>query len=430
MTHDPTVSSTAAPLAGVSPPARAQVVVVGAGLAGLSCARLLDREGVDVHVLEASDGVGGRVRTDRVEGFLLDRGFQVLLTAYEEVREQVDLARLNLHEFEPGSLVWNGRGLHRLADPFRAPGSAIASLVAPVGTLMDKLRVALLRFRLLGERAGHEFEGPDRSTLDELRHLGFGEAFIDGFFRPFLGGVFLERDLTTSSHLFRYYFRCFAADRVTLPGAGMQALPEQLAEPLEGRVWTDTRVGAVSTGGVTLADGREVKADRVVVACDGSAAARLLGEPPPAHKSTVTTYFAAPEPPIDRPVLVLDGEGTGPVNHLAVVSRVAPTYAPTGATLVSASGVGPVATDADAFVEGARRQLTRWFGSAVAAWRPLRTYRIEHALPAHPPGALSERRAGDRHASGVVLAGDHTEFGAIQGAMVSGRKAAETVLNP
>lgn len=407
--------------------ARAEVLVVGAGLAGLSCARTLLREGVDVRLLEASDGVGGRVRTDVVEGFRLDRGFQVLLTAYEEVRAQVDLASLDLRPFRPGSLVWTGRRMERVGDPFRDPGSTVASLGARVGSLSDKLKVASLRRAVSSRPAEACFQGPERTTREELKTQGFSDELVDAFFRPFLGGVFLERALVTSSYLFRYYFRCFAVGDATLPARGMQRLPEVLAEGLRDRITFGARVVGVAPEAVRLHDGTEMSAGRVVVAVDGAEAARFLGAHPPAYKAAVTSYYAAPTPPVADSLLVLDGEGAGPVNHLAVVSNVAPSYAPEGAHLVSVSGVGAAADDAEAFREAAPRQLRRWFGAEVDRWQHLRTYRIPHALPRHPPGSLFTG-AGARRPDGLVVAGDHTVFGAIQGALLSGRRAAEAVL--
>lgn len=402
---------------------------MGAGLSGLACARLLEAEGVDVHVVEASDAVGGRIRSDQVEGFTLDRGFQVLLTAYEEVQAHLDLSRLSLQPFEPGSLVWSGRGLETLGDPFRNPGRALAAFRARVGTLADKTRVARLRQRLLGKPADTCFAGPERSTQDELEALGFSGAFIEAFFRPFLGGVFLERDLETSASLFRYYFRCFAAGAVALPAAGMQHLPELLAETLGGRITLGTRASQIGPTGVTLEDGSEVGADQVVVAVDGAAAASLLGAPAPGYKATVTSYFSAEAAPVPDRMLVLDGEGSGPANHVAVVSNVAPAYAPSGAHLISVSGVDDAARDPEAFKEAAPRQLARWFGPSVQGWRHLRTYHIPHALPRHPAGSVASNRArSPRRPDGLIVAGDYTQFGAIQGALLSGRRAAEAVL--
>ena len=411
------------------PPERCEVLVVGAGLAGLSCALLLERQGVNVHVVEASDAVGGRVRTDAVDSFMLDRGFQVLLTAYEEVQAQVDLPRLDLKAFAPGSLVWTGSSLDTLGDPFRDPRRALASLTAAVGTIGDKLKVASLRRRLLARSAEAALQGEDRTTQAELEALGFSDDFIDAFFRPFLGGVFLERELETSARLFRYYFRCFAAGEATLPAHGMQRLPELLAAPLEDRITLNRPVGSVASGRVELCDGTTVQAEQVVVAVDGAAAAELLGERRPSYKDTVTSYFAAEKAPVDAPLLILDGEGTGPANHVAVISRVAPAYAPAGAHLVSVSGVGPAAADPEAFEREAPRQLRRWFGASVDRWRLLRTYRIAHALPKHPPGSLNGMGTSPRRGDGLFVAGDHVSFGAIQGALLSGRRAAEAVLD-
>jgi phytoene dehydrogenase-like protein len=402
--------------------------VVGGGLAGLSCALLLERRGVNVHVLEASDDVGGRVRTDEVDGFVLDRGFQVLLTAYEEVRSQVDLPRLDLRAFRPGALVWTGARLETVGDPFRNPASAASTLAARVGSLGDKMKVGLLRRRLLAGSAAACFQGPERSTLEELESLGFSKAFIDTFFRPFLGGVFLERGLQTSSSLFRYYLRCFAAGDASIPARGMQRLPELLAAPLEERISLGARAVAVSPTGATLADGGVVEADQVVVAVDGAAAASLLDEPAPRFKATVTSYFASDRPPVDAPLLILDGEGTGPANHVAVMSNVSGAYAPTGASLVSVSGVDAAAGDADVFRREVPGQLRRWFGASVEGWTHLRTYRIPQAIPRHPPGSVALDRVSVRRSDGLVLAGDYTTFGSIQGALLSGRRAAEVVL--
>ncbi len=410
-------------------PDRADVLVVGAGLSGLACALLLERRGVDVHLIEASDGVGGRVRTDLVDGFRLDRGFQVLLTAYEEVQAQVDLPRLDLCAFRAGSIVWNGRGLQTLADPFRQPSHALASARARVGSLGDKLKVASLRRKLLAGPPEACFTGPERTTLAELESLGFSADFIDGFFRPFLGGVFLERELETSASLFRYYFRCFAAGDAAVPARGMQELPELLAAPLEDRITLEAPVDALRPNGVTLADGRTVSAGTVVVAVDGSAAAALLGSPEPEFKAGVTAYFAASTAPTREAMLVLDGEGTGPVNHVAVMSNISPAYAPEGMHLVAASGVGRHADDPDAFTAGAPVQLRRWFGDSVDGWRHLRTVHVPHALPRHPAGSLPGPEASVRRDDGLVVAGDYTRFGAIQGALLSGRKAAEAVLD-
>lgn len=403
-----------------------ETLVVGAGLAGLSCASLLARRGVGVHVVDASDAVGGRIRTDEVGGFKLDRGFQVILTAYEELGEQVDLERLDLRAFRPGSMVWSGSRLETLGDPYRNPSSAISTLGAQVGSMSDKMKVAALRRRLVGRTAADCLRGPDRSTAEELEAAGFSPDFIDTFFRPFLGGVFLERDLETSARLFRYYFRCFAEGDAAIPAEGMQRLPELLAEPLRGRISLGVRVRAVTPESVTMDDGTVVSARTVVLATDARSAAALLDETPPATRPTVTSYFVSPHAPVTEPMLLLDGEGTGPANHVAVMSTVSPAYAPAGLHLVSVSGVDDAARDPEAFRRDAPRQMTRWFGPSVERWTHLRTYEILHALPHHPGGSF-DPDGPVRRPDGLVVAGDHTVFGSIQGALLSGRRAADSV---
>jgi phytoene dehydrogenase-like protein len=298
-----------------------------------------------------------------------------------------------------------------------------------VGTFKDKMIVANLRRKLMSKPPEAAFDGPDRSTQEELEALGLSARFIDTFFRPFLGGVFLERGLETSARLFRYYFRCFSAGDAALPAQGMQRLPQVLAKSLEGRISLGAPVVRVSRTGAKLRDGTLMDARQVVLATDGSAAAKLLGETPPNFKPTVTSYFAASEAPTDLPLLILDGEGRGPANHVAVVSNVVPRYAPSGSHLISVSGVDEAAGDPEGFREEAPRQLRRWFGSTVDRWEHLRTYRIPEALPRHPAGTVTARANRTPRGDGLVVAGDHTEFGAIQGALVSGRRAAEDVLN-
>lgn len=408
----------------------ADVVVVGAGLAGLACALRLGEEGLSVTVLEAADAPGGRVRTDRVDGFLLDRGFQVLLTAYPEAERVFDYERLDLRELYPGALVRAQGGFHRVADPFRRPLDALGSLRSPVGTLRDLPRLARLRARARAGSLESLLARRETTTLEALRALELSPGIVERFFRPFLGGVFLDRELTTSSRMLDFVTRMFSLGHAALPAAGIGALPAQLADALSpGTLRTATPVERVEAGAVVTAAGERIEARAVVVAADGAGAAGLLdGVEAPRWRSTTCLYFDVPQPPIEGAILVLDGDGEGPVNNLCVPSSVAPGYAPAGRALVSASVIGsPVLPDVE--LEAAvRRQLRGWFGAAVEGWRHLRTYRIEHALPVREPPSLEPRDRVVRLGPGLYVCGDHRETASIQGALASGRRAARTVL--
>ncbi|MCK6459110.1 MAG: FAD-dependent oxidoreductase, partial [Planctomycetes bacterium] len=210
----------------------ADVAVVGAGLAGLRCALGVHRAGLSCAVLEASDAVGGRVRTDLVQGFRLDRGFQVFLTAYPEAQAVLDYGALRLRPFAPGALVRRGGSFERLGDPFRRPRDLWGTLRARVGTTGDKLRVLRLRHRLRGKAPEEILSAAQTTALATLERDGFSGGMIDGFFRPLFGGVFLDRSLGTSSRMLEFVFAMFARGEVALPEEGMGAIPAQLASML------------------------------------------------------------------------------------------------------------------------------------------------------------------------------------------------------
>jgi len=398
----------------------AEVIVVGAGVAGLACAVRLHEAGVRVRVLEASDGVGGRIRSDVVDGFTLDRGFQVLLDAYPEARDIFDYDDLDLRPFRAGAMVRFGGRWRDLADPTREGwGAAIRGAISPIVTIGDALRVLSLRRRVMRTAADALLtQATDRPTIEHLRALGFSEKIIERFFRPFLGGIFLERDLATSSRFFEFVFKMFSEGSACVPARGMQAIPDQLASRLPERaIELSHRVESI--GGL--------EADTVVVAVDVESSARLLGEPAPTRwNATCCLHFAMDEPPLEAPSLLLNGEGAGAINNACIVSNVAPAYAPEGRALLSASVVGE-SPDDDHMLEGrVRANLREWFGDAVDGWDCLGVQRVRRALPSLPAGG--EARPSVRVRPGVYRCGDWLETPSTNGALKSGRLAAEAIL--
>ena len=404
-------------------PHSADVVIVGAGLAGLVAARTLERNGVSAVILEASDGVGGRVRSDTVDGFVLDRGFQVLLTGYPEIHRHLDIAALDLRAFEPGALVWReGRGTV-VGDPFRRPRTLVSTATASIGSVADKARIALLRAKLLRSDPRDLLRGDDIPTLSALRGLGFSSRMIDRFFRPLVGGIQLDPSLATSRRMFDVIFRTLADGDSAVPAGGMGMISHQLASRLvRTPVHLDTPVVSVEPGRVVVAGGRSVSARNIIVATEGPVAARLLGLPPVGSRSAGCVYFSADVAPVDGAYVILDGHGHGPVYNVAVMSHVSPAYAPAGKHLVAAALPGTVDGDLES---AARRQLRSWWGPQVDNWRHLRTYRIEHGQPDQTPPFHPKKQVS--LGNGIFVCGDHRDTGSIQGAMFSGRRCAEAV---
>lgn len=412
------------------PPKQADVLIVGAGVAGLACAVELHRRGRRPLVIEASDAVGGRVRTDVVDGFLLDRGFQVFLTAYPEARRVLDYSRLDLRSFRPGAMVRRDGKFRLLADPFREPQHILQSLLSPIGTTADKLRIGRLRISLASKSPKSIATAEEIPTIDALRRRGFSAGMIEGFFRPFLGGIFLDHDLETSSRMFEFVFRMFSLGAAALPNRGMGQIPQQLAEKLpEDSILLNTKVVAAEPDRVVTAEGESIQAADVVVATELDEALRLRPDGRArAWRSTACLYFSADDPPIREPLLLLNGDGKGLANTVVALDQVAPGYAPTGASLISVSTIGDPSLSEEALWKAVQQEMQEWFGPSAARWARLRAYRIPRALPSQPAG--SNALQSELSAGSPWVCGDHTLSSSLNGAMESGRICADRILSP
>ncbi len=383
-------------------------------------------------ILEQEKTVGGRVRTDRVEGFLLDHGFQVLLTAYPTAQQVLDYQALALKSFDSGAMVWANNQLQLLSDPFRKPRHLWSTLRSRVGHMTDKLRIIRLRQDLLSASLNELWTRPEVSTYECLRgKWHFNESMIQGFFRPFLAGITLDPALNTSSRMFDFVMRMFTEGTAAVPEAGMQAIPEQLAASIpERNIKFNTRVRSAVAKRLHLRNGLEMYAKAVVIATEGRQAAALTGAlPAPPTQATTTLYFAADTPPIELPVLFLSGEPGALVNNLAVMSNVAPSYAPSGAALMAVSILNQTDVPEETLIEGALAEISTWFGPQVDRWRHLRSYRIPNALPAQPPAALEPPTRPVDFGNGLFICGDHRDHASIEGAMQSGLRTAAAILD-
>ncbi|MFC9908593.1 NAD(P)/FAD-dependent oxidoreductase [Streptomyces sp. NPDC127197] len=455
----------------LEPAFQADVVVVGAGVAGLSAAHRLTRAGVTTTVLEAAPCAGGRMATEKVDGFRLDRIGQLLFTSYPELRLAPGLDALALRLFAPGVLLHSdgrrqragapagggsARGaLHavralasapRVAPPARGrvavprPGSGsprgLAAVPrqaavprgragAPLGGAVDQARLGAALARIGSMPVERLLARPELPAGQALAERGLPARTIDGFVRPLLAALLCDPDLTTSSRCADLALRAFAGGRMGLPEGGAEALPELLARTLPpGTVRTGVQVTSVATTSVTTAEHGEFRCRAVLLATDARTAAELLPglRVPDFHPVTVV-HHTTDDPPQTGASLLLDADRGGPVAHTAVVSAVDPTRAPQGRALISSTVLGVPPTDVDTAV---RMHLARLYGTSTARWETLAVHHTAEAVPAmRPPHDL---RRPVRLMAGLYVCGDHRDTSSVQGALHSGRRASAAIL--
>ncbi|MDX2678658.1 NAD(P)/FAD-dependent oxidoreductase [Streptomyces sp. NY05-11A] len=437
----------------LEPAYQADVVVVGAGVAGLSAAHRLTSAGVTTAVLESAPWVGGRMSTEKVDGFRLDRIGQLLSTAYPELALTPGLDALVLRPFAPGVLVHSdgrhhragaqsgagsARGaLHAVRALASAPrpgapprprtgGSAPVRAGAPLGSAMDQARLGAALSRLAATPAERLLRRPELPAARALAARGLPTRTIDGFLRPLLAALLCDPELTTSSRCADLALRAFAAGRLSLPEGGAEVLPELLARTLpEGSVHTGVRVTSVSTTSVTTAEHGEFRCRAVLVATDARTAAELLPglRVPDFHPVTVV-HHTTDDPPRTGASLLLDADRGGPVAHTAVVSRVDPSRAPGGRALISSTVLGTPPPGVDTAV---RMHLSRLYGTSTARWETLAVHHTAEAVPAMR--APHDLRRPVRLLAGLYVCGDHRDTSTVQGALHSAHRAAAAIVS-
>lgn len=408
----------------------AEVIIIGAGLAGLTAAKVLKKAGRSVLVLEASDGVGGRVRTDEVDGYLLDRGFQVFLTAYPEAKALLDYDALKLCKFESGALILNKDGITYMGDPIRQPGSLFNTLFSPAGSLTDKLRMLRLKLKLSRKSIDNIFSEQEITTTSYLRKEGFSGTIMNQFFRPFMTGIFLEDQLSTSSRMFEFVFKMFSEGNAAIPAKGMGMIPKQLAECLSSQeLLFNQNVSAVESGRVTTVSGSTYKADFVLIATDPLHSPIHNAKAAAKFHSVSNMYFTSEKRPFEKPLIALNTTVGKLVNNIAVMDRISPAYTKNGDALISLSLIGnhSKANDAD-LQEKVIAELKSWYPEAVN-WKHLKTYHINYALPDDDRVSNDPDHNAMRLNDQCFVCGDHLLNGSINAAMKSGRLAAEAILN-
>jgi phytoene dehydrogenase-like protein len=404
------------------------VAIVGAGMSGLTAAYYLQQMGLQVQIFEASRQVGGRIRTDRIDGFQLDRGFHLFHTAYPEAQGLFDLAALKLKPIYQGAIIRTEGHFNLIANPFKEVRDIINTLLADNGTMRDKFRILSLITHLRNATDQELFNMKDQSALDYLRDYGFSEKFIHTFFRPFVHAVFLENKLQTSSRLMLFILKIMSKGEIALPEQGIGAVPQQLATHLKpDTLVLGTRVKRIEEGGLELSTGKCVMAKKILIATNPCDLNQLL----PEYNFDGTSgklcciYFAAETPPVKKPVILLNGEGKGIVNNVFVPSLAQPAYAPQGIHLVSVTVDPPEGVDDYDLVEMVITELVSWFGVKVNHWEHLKAYHVPYTLPAKARFDLDNyaTQLCDR----LFVCGDHLSYGSVNAAIRSGKDAAHMI---
>ncbi|WP_327595330.1 NAD(P)/FAD-dependent oxidoreductase [Streptomyces chartreusis] len=439
----------------LEPAYQADVVIVGAGVAGLSAAHRLTSAGVTTAVLEAAPYPGGRMSTEKVDGFRLDRIGQLLSTSYPELRLTPGLDALALRPFAPGVLLHSdGRRQRAGAVPSamgarrargalhavralasaprtgaaRVPGQSSVPRVragAPLGSAVDQARLGAALARLASSPVERLLARPELPAGRALAERGVPARTVDGFLRPLLAALLCDPELTTSSRCADLALRAFASGRLCVPEGGAEALPELLARSLPpGTVHTGVRVTSIATTSVTTAEHGEIRCRAVLLATDARTAAELLPglRVPDFHPVTVV-HHTTDEPPTTGAFLLLDADRGGPVAHTALISQVDPTRAPAGRALISSTVLGTPPPDIDTAV---RMHLSRLYGTSTSRWETLAVHHTPEAVPGmRPPHDL---RRPVRLLAGLYVCGDHRDTSTVQGALHSAHRAAAAIL--
>lgn len=393
------------------------VAIIGGGLSGLVAAKVLEENNIDFRLFEKSDSIGGRVKSDHENGFIFDHGFQVLLNSYPQIKKHINIKELQAKSFAPGATIYQAPGkVMKIGDPTRRPGDLVTTALAPIGSILDKLNILRLRSK----------EGQSsKSAKHLLINMGFSEKIIQSFFKPFFSGVFLEKELKTQSDYFLYLYRRFSEGLATLPTDGMQALPSLLARNFIDKIQLNSKVEKVNKESdhyLVYVNDENHKFKQVIVAVEAPIINKIWPEvkAPEERRVVTTVYFESETVPKNGEYLLLNGSGSGRVNHIAFLSQVQPSYAPAGKQLISVN----ILDTNDVKPDEVLKEIQSWKTVECSDWKFLKSYPIHYAQPDSFWSGKKEIEIEDN----LFLAGDFTQTPSIEGAMRAGEVAAKKVL--
>jgi len=403
-----------------------KIYIVGAGVSGLVAAQVLENQGYQPVILEASDRAGGRVKTDIKKGFQLDHGFQVLLSSYPAAQKYLNFKALKLQELKPGAVIFNNGKQQIIGDPLRDISTLFSTLFSGIGTLSDKFKIFQLNLKLKNKSIEAIFSSDEISTKVYLQEFGFSSQIITQFFTPFFKGIFLENELTTSSRMFEFVFKMFGEGLAVLPKGGIEEISKQLVSNLKHTTFQyNTQVSSVSNEEIVLHTGEKLVSTATIIATDAS---KLVRDAPSKNliwKSCQTLYFTANKRVIEKPMIGLVSKKDSLINNIFYHTSVA-TNSNNTEELLSVTVVKEHQFSEKQLIAAVTKQLKE--ECTIDHLTFLAVYHIEKALPDLKDIKYEVSPSESQLSSGIFLAGDIQLNGSLNAAMIAGEKAALQVI--
>ena len=403
-----------------------KIHIIGAGVSGLIAAKVLENNGYSPTIIEASASVGGRVKSDTVQGYQLDHGFQVLLTSYPAAKKYLDFKPLALQELVPGATIFKNGKSQTIGDPLRNLSLVFPTLFASIGNFSDKLKILKLNRHLKKKSISSIFKTPETTTLAYLQKLGFSEAMLQDFFKPFFSGIFLEPNLDTSSRMFEFVYKMFGDGLAVIPKSGMQAISNQLKKGLKNtKIHFETPVKSVKNEIITLQDGSEIESHFTIIATEASDLVANLKNQATAWKSCDTLYFETSKRTLQKPIIGLIADKNALINNLFYHSSVAMEMKG-DKELLSVTVVKDHDLTAEKLIEKVAKELHVFCG--IVHPKFIQHYQIKKALPKLSNLQYELSSTETKLTSSIFLAGDQLLNGSLNAAMIAGERAAMGVI--
>jgi protoporphyrinogen oxidase len=403
-----------------------KIHIIGAGISGLIAAKVLEENGYHPTIIEGSSDVGGRVKSDMINDYILDHGFQVLLTSYPAAQKYLDFKALELQSFLPGATIFKNGKEQTIGDPTRSISLLLPTLLSSIGNFSDKIKILKLNHFLKKKSIAAIFVSEEKTTLQYLKNFGFSESMITDFFKPFFSGIFLEPNLETSSRMFEFVYKMFGDGLAVVPKSGIQAISNQLKNNLKGTQFLfNSPVKEIKNGSIILENTDEIKTHYTIIATEASPLVANLKNQATEWKSCDTLYFETVKRRIQKPLIGLIADKDSLVNNIFYHTSLV-TSSQGKKELLSVTIVKNHRFNEADLVSKVKKDLTDYCGISNAKF--LKRYQIKKALPKLHNLQYELSHTETKLTDSIFLAGDQLLNSSLNAAMISGEIAAKGVI--